>query len=717
MINPLDSCCSSIQPSNDALHVAFEETASSVENSQAKTKEYSCHKVSPISMKAKHVLYNKISSPSPLISGRAVMVTALALIVSSSWAMVSNSNPSYGRPTTTNNVYSSSQSSNALRILNTVQLLREERSGDNNQQSSNIKDNESINRPSLSSNSWTQTLFDEDEMGNDASNLLNQIQTSLLDRNLPSGKKDSRSGFFFNDKRKSIYDNRSTNTASPHEEDFISSRIQQQLPSVTKFRTSLGTEVPDIELHLQMEAARSRAATTPKKMESYDTAFAFMDLHHERSSSSSPSNPDSPTTSAVEKLAMRSIPSQLPGPAASVMESKVSSNSVINTKKKQNRLKKKSTGVSKKSSSRPSSSHKIKTKDISTLMATKKATKSNQRKEATLQTPSERVSPEQEIQLARIVQRGVELHKLKTEFEKTHGRDITRQEWTDLAKLDSPKQLRRLVSSYRTAKNALVTANMGLVHAVVRSYMGSSWNSQGVTTRGVSYEEMVQEGSLGLLRAAELFDPNRGLRFSTYATIWIKGILGNNNLDETITLPLREKNKWNKIRKAKEDLSLENNENTDGNGQQYRPSKDDIASKCGLKSDDVRNVMSKMKTARNVLSLDYQYDLQGRSGTESSDAGSLSNDKNMMVDVDLVEKLQLRADIVAALTRNLDPREARLMRLRYGLKDGQTRSIAACAEAMGISKARAQQLAAGCLKKLREADDAESLQEYLLSVA
>lgn len=717
MINPSDSCCSSVQPSNDALHVAFEETASSVENSQAKTKEYSCHKVSPISMKAKHVLYNKISSPSPSISGRAVMVTALALIVSSSWAMVSNSNPSYGRPTTTNNVYSSSQSSNALRILNTVQLLREERSRDNNQQSSNIKDNESINRPSLSSNIWTQTLFDEDELGNDASNVLNQIQTSLLDQNLPSGKKDSRSGFFFNDKRKNTYDNRSTNTASPHEEDFISSRIQQQLPSVTKFRTSLGTEVPDIELHLQMEAARSRAAATPKKMESYDTAFAFMDLHHEQSSSSSPSNPDSPTTSVVEKLAMRSIPSQLPGPAASVMESKVSSNSVINTKKNQNRRKKKSTGASKKSSSRPSSSHKIKTKDISTLMATKKATKSNQRKEVTLQTPSERVSPEQEIQLARIVQRGVELHKLKTEFEKTHGRDITRQEWTDLAKLDSPKQLRRLVSSYRTAKNALVTANMGLVHAVVRSYMGSSWNSQGVTTRGVSYEEMVQEGSLGLLRAAELFDPNRGLRFSTYATIWIKGILGNNNLDETITLPLREKNKWNKIRKAKEDLSLENDENTDSNGQQYRPSKDDIASKCGLKSDDVRNVMSKMKTAKNVLSLDYQYDLQGRSGTESSDAGSLSNDKNMMVDVDLVEKLQLRADVVAALTRNLDPREARLMRLRYGLKDGQTRSIAACAEAMGISKARAQQLAAGCLKKLREADDAESLQEYLLSVA
>ena len=75
------------------------------------------------------------------------------------------------------------------------------------------------------------------------------------------------------------------------------------------------------------------------------------------------------------------------------------------------------------------------------------------------------------------------------------------------------------------------------------------------------------------------------------------------------------------------------------------------------------------------------------------------------------------ASSLATLAKNLDPREARLMRLRYGLKDGKTRSIRECAEAMGISRPRAQQLAMGCLKKLREADDAMSLQEYLLSIA
>jgi len=365
---------------------------------------------------------------------------------------------------------------------------------------------------------------------------------------------------------------------------------------------------------------------------------------------------------------------------------------------------------------------KIRTKDISTIMSTKKAlSDKNMRSDDNDDdiddsSPSTaRVSHKEELQLAHIIQRGVEVNRLKAKFEKTNSRDITRQEWTDLAKLDSPRELRRLVSNYRQAKNKLVMANMGLVHAVVRGRL----NVSGLSRSGISYEELVQEGSLGLLRAAELFDPSKGLRFSTYATIWIKGVLGNSSLGEAITLPLREKNKWRKIQKAVEELSIENNDKPDGIGRlKCRPSHEDIATRGGMRSEEVKKVMSKMKRAQNVLSLDYQYNTHSRSGTESQDyQTAFSNDKNLMDDVDLVEKLQLRTDVVAALSRNLDPREAHLMRLRYGLKDGKTRTIEECAKTMGISKARVQQLAVGCLKKLREADDAQSLQEYLLSVA
>lgn len=371
--------------------------------------------------------------------------------------------------------------------------------------------------------------------------------------------------------------------------------------------------------------------------------------------------------------------------------------------------------------------HKIKLENISTIMSAKKLILANKAaKDVDLDETDEnssstsRVSREEELQLAYIIQRGAELNLLKSKFEKKEGRDITRQEWTDLAKLDSPKELRRLVSNYRRAKNKLVMANLGLVHAVVRARLGASGSSKNIanTPGGISYEELVQEGSLGLLRAAELFDPSKGLRFSTYATIWVKGILGNNSLGETITLPLREKNKWNKIQKVVQELSIENNEKTDGNGSgKCRPSHKDIASRGGMRSEDVKKVMTKMKRAKNVLSLDYQYDSHSRSGTESHQHQAFSGDKNLMDDVDFVEKLQLQADVVAALSRNLDPREAQLMRLRYGLKDGRTRTIEECAKTLGISKARVQQLAVGCLKKLREADDAKSLQEYLLSVA
>merc|ERR1712038_97740 len=131
----------------------------------------------------------------------------------------------------------------------------------------------------------------------------------------------------------------------------------------------------------------------------------------------------------------------------------------------------------------------------------------------------------------------------------------------------------------------------GLVHAVVRTRMRESGHGS-VSFDGVSYEEMVQEGSLGLLRAAELFDPTRGLRFSTYATIWIKGVLGNSSLSEAITLPLREKNKWKKIQQSVEEISAL--KGVDDNGKDYKPSEEEIGSHCGLSPTDVKSVMTKM---------------------------------------------------------------------------------------------------------------------------
>jgi RNA polymerase primary sigma factor len=327
------------------------------------------------------------------------------------------------------------------------------------------------------------------------------------------------------------------------------------------------------------------------------------------------------------------------------------------------------------------------------------------RKAKGLDYSTARVSPEEEIELGKMIQNGVKLHLLRSDFEDKNGRKPKKPEWTKLAGLDSVNQLRKEVSNYRRAKQLLVSANIGLVHAVVKSQYKSFHKAA-----GLSYEELIQEGSLGLLRAAELFDPSRGLRFSTYATIWIKGTLSNSHIVEPIKLPQREKTKWNKLVKAHAELER-------ANGGVGDPTVEELASHLGMKVSEVLATQRKMSQVKQVLSLDYEYSTQTRSGVASGKFNALENDKAFRADVNLAERTQMHADVVATMARNLDAREARLMRLRYGLADGHTRSLSECAEAMGLSQTRVQNIAAKCLKKMREAAEAESLEEYLLTIA
>lgn len=403
------------------------------------------------------------------------------------------------------------------------------------------------------------------------------------------------------------------------DEDWDEEDIEMEVSSFQELQRSTGSEILDSGLQFQID----QASIYPN---------LFLDAHIS-------------DASYLEKVAMASIPEQLPGPAVNAL-----------------------------------------------------------RKAKGLNFASARVSPEEEIELGKMIQQGVELHRLRSDFEATHGRKPSRTEWAHVAGLDSAKQLRRQVANYRKAKQLLVSANMGLVHAVVKSQYGKTRKS------GLTFDELVQEGSLGLLRAAELFDPHRGLRFSTYATIWIKGQLSNSHVVEPIRLPQREKTKWNKIMKA-------HNELVEENGGASEPTVEELANHVGMTVSDVMATKRKMSQASQVLSLDYQSSSQSRSGTESSSINLMENDKNFMADVDLAERTQMHADVVAAMARNLDAREARLMRLRYGLAGGRQRSLADCAEAMGISQTYAQNIASRCLKKLREASEAESLEEYLLTIA
>jgi RNA polymerase sigma factor (sigma-70 family) len=350
---------------------------------------------------------------------------------------------------------------------------------------------------------------------------------------------------------------------------------------------------------------------------------------------------------------------------------------------------------------------------------------------------SDLLTRDQEYELARTIQKGVQLHKLKAEYEATHQEPLSKRDWAQLAGLTSA-ELRRAVSDYRTAKQQLVSSNMGLVHAVVNNqYRRKAFKHH----RGqATMDELVQEGSLGLIRAAELFDPEKGLRFSTYATIWIKGVLSNVNLDDSIvTVSSRERIIWNKIRRGWDDMKEAGNNGgndaTPSSEQQLQVAKkgrgkkkkvstssqtsvDELANQLGMKKERVQESIRRMQCVGNVLSLDYQYTTSTRSGSaDGRKQEALMSTKFFSEDADLAERAQLKADLVAGLVRNLDERELELIRLRYGLHDGQEYTIKECAAKMGINRETARLLQHACLKKLREASNMESLQEYLLTVA
>eukprot|EP00591_Stephanopyxis_turris_P010451 CAMPEP_0195529382 /NCGR_PEP_ID=MMETSP0794_2-20130614/31891_1 /TAXON_ID=515487 /ORGANISM="Stephanopyxis turris, Strain CCMP 815" /LENGTH=644 /DNA_ID=CAMNT_0040660677 /DNA_START=19 /DNA_END=1953 /DNA_ORIENTATION=+ len=539
---------------------------------------------------------------------------------------------------------------------------------------------------------------------NNLSNVLMNSNTESTWENLFSATSGVSSSTSLNDELLALSTDETTQLSSMENNDdtedsdelSIVNRVKEQNIASLNAAVERGSDVPDIELQLQMEAARKRSLSNNGQTKSLGfgrktNSHVQADALIEQMTAS-----DDDDTTSVEKMAMKAIPMQLPAPATKALSAATETDEKVKAKKQ----------VSSRTVKTTDSSATTRIPTTKTKSITKRRNTSNKNKSNGLNRSSTgRITPEEEIELAHLIQAGSRIQTLKTEYEAKHKCSITRAEWAELAGL-STSELRRLVSDYRNSKSKLVCANMGLVHAVVRNTYRTDIKG---ADHKVSQEELIQEGSLGLLRAAELFDPNRGLRFSTYATIWIKGVLSNNKLEESIVIPIRERNKWNKVSRAAKDYS-------DEHGGK-KATIEELAEMCGLTVVNVETLLDKVPKARKILSLDYKYSSMSKSGGTENDNGTLYGDKAFLAEADLAETMQMKADVVAALARNLDPREARLMRLRYGLKDGTMRSIAECARSMGISNSRAQQLAAGCLKKLRQADDAKTLQEYLLTVA
>jgi len=248
-------------------------------------------------------------------------------------------------------------------------------------------------------------------------------------------------------------------------------------------------------------------------------------------------------------------------------------------------------------------------------------------------------------------------------------------------------RLRRQIKAGYAARDHLITANTRLVISIAKRYRG----------QGVPFQDLIQEGNLGLMRAADKFDPDRGYKFSTYATWWIRQAVTRALADQgrTIRLPVHMGEAIRKLSRTayllEQDLGRP-------------PSPEEIADEMGLQP---RRVRWMLKVARRPLSL------QKPVGEEKdSELGSFIEDEETPPPPEVAEQTLLRATLEELLT-TLSPREALVLRLRFGLQDGYRYTLEEVGQKFGLTRERIRQIEKEALRRLRHPGRSRRLRDYL----
>jgi RNA polymerase primary sigma factor len=247
--------------------------------------------------------------------------------------------------------------------------------------------------------------------------------------------------------------------------------------------------------------------------------------------------------------------------------------------------------------------------------------------------------------------------------------------------------LRREIEAGYAARDHLITANTRLVISIAKRYRG----------RGVPFQDLIQEGNLGLMRAVDKFDPGRGYKFSTYATWWIRQAVTRALADQgrTIRLPVHMEESIRKLNRTAHQMEQDL-------GQP--PSPEEIADEMGLKP---RRVRWMLEVARQPVSL------QEPAGEEkNSELGSFIEDEEIPSPPEAAEQTLLRTTLGGLLT-TLSPREARILRLRFGLQDGHYYTLEEIGEKFGLTRERIRQIEKEALQRLRHPGRSRRLKDYL----